>query len=116
LKNGKITIQEKAELNEFTKKVKDEFKGRIKLIKLFGSASRGELEDDSELDVLIVPKEETFKIRRKFTEIATEMCLKYGGYISLKVYSEKEYKYLNELETPFMKNVEKEGKTLWETS
>jgi predicted nucleotidyltransferase len=116
VKNGKVPSREKIELREFTERIKDELEGRIKLIKLFGSASRGELDDESDLDVLIVTKDEPFKVRKKITGIATEMCLKYGRYISLKIYSQKEYDYLNRLETPFMKIINKEGKTLWKIS
>lgn len=104
---------EETELAEFTREVVSKYRDIIELIELFGSAVRGELQEDSDLDLLIVVKTNPFKVRKGFVSLATEMCLKYGRLISLKIYDKEQYDYLNYLETPFMKNIEKEGKILW---
>lgn len=119
IKDGGVRLAEsdKKELTEFIKEVRERFQDKIALIKLFGSGARGRLREDSDLDLLIVVKEEPFKIRKALTSIGTDMFLKYGRLISLKIYSEEDYEYLlNELETPFMKTIAQEGKTLWKRS
>lgn len=104
------------ELTEFINRVREKLEDKVVLIKLFGSGVRGELREDSDLDLLVVVEERPFKIRKVLTSIGTDMLLKYGRLLSLKIYNEKDYEYLNELETPFMKSIAREGKTLWKRS
>lgn len=112
----RLAKSDEKELTEFISQARERFEDKIALIKLFGSGARGRLKEDSDLDLLVVVKEKPFKIRKVITSIGTDMFLKYGRLLSLKIYSEKDYEYLNELETPFMKIIAQEGKILWKRS
>lgn len=111
-----LAESDEKELSEFVNQAREKFEDKVVSIELFGSGVRGELRQDSDLDLLIVVKGKPFAIRKALTSIATDMLLKYGRLLSLKIYSEEDYKYLSELETPFMKTVVQEGKILWKRS
>ena len=108
--------REEEELHNFVEKLTAKNRDNITLIELFGSAARGELSEDSDLDVLVVMKGNRLKLMEEIAKIVSKSLLEYGRYISAKVFDEKQYKYLKDLETPFMKNIEKDGRILWKKS
>jgi len=114
IENIKLDEADKTELKEFVKRTVEELSGEIFLIKLFGSSVRNELTKDSDIDILVVVKERTLPLFNRIEDIAIDASLKYGGQvISIKLIGEKHYQLLRQLETPFIKNVEREGITLW---
>lgn len=109
----KLSKRDRKELEEFVSEVLGKYRNRVRLITLFGSAAQGKLKKDSDMDILIVVKKNRLDMMQRLVRVATRLILKYGRLISLKVFNENEYRYFNRLETPFMKNVEKEGIVLW---
>jgi predicted nucleotidyltransferase len=93
----------KSALNEFVKTLKERYKGRIKKIILFGSYARGDYDEESDIDILIIGDVP----QREISFLSAEILLKYGEVISAIVKSEEEFeKYKN---FSFYKNVLKEG-------
>lgn len=108
--------REQDELHNFVERLIEKNREHITLIELFGSAARGELSENSDMDVLVVTKGNRLKLMEEIAKIISKSLLEYGRYISAKVFDEKQYKYLKNLETPFMKNIEKDGRILWKKS
>lgn len=76
---------------------------------LFGSRARGDEEEDSDWDILILlPYEVDLSIEQKFRHKLFDVELEYGEPFSTFVYSKAawEEKYWV---TPFFKNIKKEG-------
>ena len=93
----------KLALNEFVKTLKERYEGRIKKIILFGSYARGDYDEESDIDILIIGDVP----QREVSFLSAEILLKYGEVISAIVKSEEEFeKYKN---FSFYKNVLKEG-------
>ena len=105
--------QDKKEIDSFVRQVVKKYKSKIQAVILFGSASRNQLNKESDIDFLIVASGNRLDFLKKITRIAASLVLKYGRPISTKVYGISQYAYLKGLETPFMKNIENEGKILW---
>lgn len=105
--------QDKKEIDSFVRQVVKKYKRKIQAVILFGSASRNQLNKESDIDFLIVASGNRLDFLRKITRIAASLVLKYGWPISTKVYDISQYAYLKGLDTPFMKNIENEGKVLW---
>lgn len=79
---------------------------------LYGSYARGEANDGSDIDLMIILKGEvsfTQEIER-MNEPATEMLMKYGELISLYPISLTKF---NQLNTPLLMNAQKEGVSVW---
>lgn len=97
-------------IREFKKKVKKIFGSRIVELRLFGSKSRGEDTEFSDIDILIVIKNLTKKEEEMIREIDADIGLEEGVVLSSIIYDEERYKACIEL--PFLTTVKKEGVVL----
>jgi len=111
----KLADRESSMLQEFKDAVTKELSHTVKLIKVFGSRARGDAEEWSDLDVLIVVKGDSASIEEKIREIRYETMWQYNfrPLISLLLLSEEEYADLSRLRTGLWRNIEREGVTLW---
>ena len=105
----------KKAIKEFVENVLREYKSSVESITLFGSVARGEAAGESDIDVLVVSKEERVSFRKKLIDIMYPIMLKYGAYISIKTLTPKEFASLKEIGSPFIKNITKEGAVLYGT-
>ena len=76
---------------------------------LFGSQARGDAREDSDWDLLVLlgKDKKTFEDEDIYGYPFAEMGLKYKTYISVKIYTKKEWD--KRKPTPFYKNVEQDG-------
>jgi len=91
-------------LEAFLKELKGKFGDRIEEVIVFGSYARGDYDEESDIDVLIVgdvPFDDVI-------EISTEILLKYGELISPMVISPEEFRRRND---SFILTVKREGLT-----
>jgi len=110
-----LADKESGMLQEFKNAVTEGLSHTVKLIKVFGSRARGDAEEWSDLDVLIVVKGDSPSIEEKIREIRYETMWRYDfrPLISLLLLSEEEYADLARLRTGLWRNIEREGVTLW---
>jgi predicted nucleotidyltransferase len=76
---------------------------------LFGSQARGDARPDSDWDLLVLlnKRKKEFEDEDIYGYPFAEMGLKYKTYISVKIYTENDWKRRSF--TPFYKNVKQEG-------
>ena len=76
---------------------------------LFGSQARGDAREDSDWDLLVLLNKEkiTYEDENKYAYPFADIGWNYGTYISVKVYTSKEWEERNF--TPFYYNVQKDG-------
>ena len=107
-------------LNKIEKKAAEEFKQLLEnklkegflAIKLFGSKARGDFHQDSDIDLIVVLQKADEKNKDKVFEAVMEILEKYEIYLSVHIYSEKEYNYLNSIPTVFMQLVQRDSITI----
>ncbi len=99
-------------LNELKESLLKRFPGRIKLIRLFGSKARGDYDEESDTDLLIVVDEADPQLIREINDTDYEISEKYDFQTlnSILVMSEEKYCHLN---TSFIRNTQREGIDLW---
>ena len=109
-----LADRENGMLQEFKDAVAEGLSHTVKLIKVFGSRARGDPEEWSDLDVLIVVKGDSTSIEERIREIRYETMWQYNfrPLISLLLLSEEEYANLSRLQTGLWRNIEREGVTL----
>ena len=96
-------------LKKFKREILKLLPEEIETIRLFGSQARGDAHEDSDVDILVVTKTDDWHLGDKIGEVAYNLLLETGIYISTKVISRKHYDYLRRLNAPFILNVLREG-------
>ena len=105
----------KNQLNEITQKVAQEskkiFGSSLNSVILFGSYARGDYDEDSDIDVLILvdlPSNELSNYRTHIDSLCGNLLLEYGIVVSaIEKDTETYHRYASVL--PFYKNIEKDG-------
>jgi len=104
-----LNNKEKKVIDSFVKELRKGLGDNIVFIRLFGSKVRGDFKKDSDIDIFVLVKEKTSKVRDIITEIEVDYDIKYNLPISTVLYNLFEYKKNKELGSFFFQNVEKEG-------
>ncbi len=108
-----LNKKEQLALQQFQAALEKEFKDDLIEVKLFGSRARGDARRDSDIDVLIIVASDDWRVCDIVYDIATDILLEMDVCISPKVMSQKRYKYLYDAQTPFIKNVIRDGISVW---
>lgn len=105
-------MREPGSIQEFLKRIKPYQKG-VYLVGLFGSYARGDYKPDSDIDLLVVLKDQ--KLRDKLLEAADRAmeAVDYEELLSPVVMNLKHYRKIKALNSDFYYFLEKEGKILW---
>ena len=94
-------------LTEFVKRLRQSLSANVVDVRLFGSEARGEATPESDIDVLVVvqPEGERVALEDRVIDIAFDVNLEFGVYLSPRVITPG---ILNDRvwrETPFVRNV-----------
>lgn len=93
----------------FCADVRKAFGDNVVSITLFGSRARGEGDDESDIDVLIILGESSLEIDWRISEITADYMLEYDVSLSPIIFTEEEWSTNKERGSFFVENVEKEG-------
>lgn len=95
-------------LSEFKKEISKLYGKRLKKVILYGSWARGDEDEDSDIDILVVLKGEVIPGKEidRMIDIITEINLKYNLLIAVYPISENKYLKIN---SPLLINIRKEG-------
>ena len=105
-----------AGLGAFIERLNERYGDDLRRVVLFGSKARGDYDEESDLDVLIVMRMKSDDYRRYWNEIvdiAWDIELANGIVTSLIIKNEDEYKRLCERRVLLARNIEKDSIELW---
>jgi len=102
-------------LNEITTKVvqavQDSLGEKLDKVILYGSYARGDYDNESDIDILVlanIPREDCWREYTKISKLTSGLDLQYDVLLSVSVTDcATFYKYINDL--PFYRNVIREG-------
>ncbi len=109
---------ERAALAALVDRLRQRYGGDLLRVVLFGSKARGDFDDESDLDVLIVVRISDGEYRKHWNEIVDltwDVELAYGIVTSLVIKSEKDYATMRMHGLLLFRNVEQDGIELWTT-
>ena len=96
---------------EFTKEMRKIFGTNLSTVIVYGSHARGDYNENSDVDVMIlvkIPEEQIPDYIDEVSDCAFEYLMKYGVDISPVLKNENHFKYWEET-LPYYRNVRKEG-------
>ena len=98
-------------LTEFVKRVRQALSDSVVDVRLFGSEARGEAAPESDIDVLVVVQPDTARValEDRIIDIAFDVNLQFGVYISPRVVTPAILTHPVWRETPFLKTVARES-------
>jgi len=79
----------------------------VRQIILFGSRSRGDAEEDSDYDILLLVRERTRELEDRVDDIAYEMLDRYGAVVTIFVLETETFE--RETHEPLFCNIRREG-------
>ncbi len=96
---------------EFKKRLPPEVMSHIRKVTAFGSRVRGQGEQDSDLDLLILLDRKTPELESKIEDIAYQVMWDHDfkPIISIKLFTEADYRNSLAEGFSFYKNIEREG-------
>jgi len=110
---GYLTSREKAALSEFVARLREKYADQVVLVTLFGSKVRGDFDEESDLDVLVVVKDGDWRLRDEVALTAFEPMLEYDVVITSLVIDLEHYQWLRQYRAPLYRNIRAEGLDLW---
>ena len=96
-------------INDFSEETKQLLKDNLIAEYLFGSASREEYSELSDIDILIIVKRFDYKLRAALSELASDYSLNYDTYISPILKDEKLWEKNKKYNTLFYQEVQQDG-------
>ena len=106
-----VMIQEKYKkaVDKFVKITLDKHRDKIDGIILFGSVAREEAREDSDIDIILIVNDDSFKMQKLISEVVVKILFETEIYVSAKVISSEEYNLLKEINSSFYRDVVREG-------
>jgi predicted nucleotidyltransferase len=108
-----LADNEQAALREFLTKLHEQHGSEVVLVSLFGSKVRGDFDEESDIDVLLVVENRNSQLWEDIVEIETELMLKYSAVISSLIMGRDNYEWHLRHHAPLYRNIEREGVELW---
>lgn len=109
-----MTDEESQAIHAFLVKLEENLADSPLSVVMFGSRARGTAADDSDMDLLVVfPKVDAI-VRDKVRDLATEVLLDYGIYLSTRVWSETYRRRLAQEQSMLYQNIQRDGIELLE--
>jgi len=105
---NKSTVKEI--LNEIPNKLKEKFGDKVKEIILFGSYVRGDYQEHSDIDILVIVEDD--RIEKDVRRVVYSFIPRVGRLISVKVIKSDVYGAMKKMKLSFIQSVEREGITI----
>ena len=104
---SKTPYQDDPVVQEFATLLRQRLGSHLRQILLFGSRARGDAQDGSDYDMLVVVDQRTPELRAAILEVESQCMERYGALVATVLRSETEWQQLQGL--PLARNIAREG-------
>jgi len=104
-----LSSAEREALSLFRENLKEAYAGQLVKTVLFGSRARREGSEDSDIDLLVLLKNEEHSLRKGILDKAGDIFLEKGVNITPLVMSSERYEWLREIERGIALEIERDG-------
>jgi predicted nucleotidyltransferase len=104
-----LTSDESEAVNQYINRIQSRFGDRIITAVLFGSKARGDADDESDIDLLLVVDSEDRALRNELWRIAFRVSLEHNLVISPSVFGQASWAETRRIRMPLYRAVEADG-------
>ncbi|MDI6791311.1 MAG: nucleotidyltransferase domain-containing protein [bacterium] len=108
-----LTKDEEAAVSEYLERLRRNYGKILKTTILFGSKARGDSDEESDIDLLVVVKDEDWSLQEEIALEAFKPMLEHDVIISPLVMGSKRFLWHKTHRAPLYRNLEAEGIELW---
>jgi len=108
MRNG-LNPKEKKAVLRLKELLLEYFPGQVLKIQVFGSKARGEADKFSDIDVFVLIRKGDWRFRDEVRAVSFQVFQETGIDISPVVMEEKKFRELANGDSPFIRNVQREG-------
>ncbi|MCC7353827.1 MAG: nucleotidyltransferase domain-containing protein [Anaerolineae bacterium] len=103
---------ERAALTELLATLHQHYAEQVQHVILYGSKARGDFDEESDIDVLVVVTDDDWRAQRPFHRLASSLSTRYDVVLSLLVVGPEAYSRMRR-PTPLYEFIAEEGIELW---
>lgn len=96
-------------LEMLRRKLSEEVGSEVLEVLVYGSQARGTAHSESDVDLLVVTKEENKDVAKKIRSLIYDVELESGVVLSVQVYSQPQVEYLRQISSQYIQQVEQEA-------
>jgi predicted nucleotidyltransferase len=100
-------------LSEYLTILRSNFRDKIVDVLLFGSVARGEYDDESDMDILVIVENGDSKFREEVSMASYELMLRNDVVMSSLVMDKEMYNWHRKYKDPLYNMIKREGIALW---
>jgi predicted nucleotidyltransferase len=111
-----LAPNEWAALEELVDRLYRQYEDDLQRVVLFGSKARGDFDEESDLDVLIIlklPQAGYWRRWREIVRIASDLDLEFNVILSLLIRDEVDYAQMQQWDLLIHRNIHQDGVELW---
>jgi len=108
-----LTENEIQALETLLARLRERYSDEVQHVILFGSKVRGDFEEESDIDLLIVVQSDDWRFHDKVSGLVFDPMLEHDALLSTHVMRQKHYKEIGRIRTSFFRNLQREGIELW---
>jgi predicted nucleotidyltransferase len=107
--SSQLAAQEKAGLNALLEALREKHSDQLQQVILFGSKARNDSHPDSDVDLLVLVKDETWALRYAIWKLAARIELQYDLLFNIQVISVERWQAMSRADFSLCQNVAREG-------
>lgn len=105
----RLTPDEQTWLDVYRHDLVERYPGTIHHMVLYGSKARGDSHPDSDLDVLLIVRNEAGALRRALRRLGYDLAVAFNTVPSILVYTQEEWERRKHSGSPFREAVERDA-------
>ena len=105
----RLTLDEQTWLDTYRQALKEQHPGVVVRMVIYGSKARGDDHPDSDLDVLLIVKNEAVYLKRQLRRIGYELAATSDAVPSILAYTQDEWESRKKSRSPFQQAVERDA-------
>ena len=107
-----LEAREQQAIQTFIHQLHERFPGQVIQVTLFGSKARGDSGPWSDIDVLLIVREESWALRGEISELGADISLEYGVLIGPRVIGQERWARMERERFGLYRNIAAEGISL----